>query len=92
MAFHSHVASATSDGSEEDPKDAMREMFGPAAVDQQIRAAISTCWTLLPKERRSPDNVATEARRIFERALTNFKDDAKAFGFDATTADLEKKD
>jgi hypothetical protein len=81
MAIHTHVSCAKSDDSGEDPKDAMREMFGPGAVDQQIRAAISTCWTMLPRDKRTPEAVATEVRRIVERALTNLREDAAAFGF-----------
>jgi hypothetical protein len=84
MAVHTHFGCAESGDSGGDPKNAMREMFGPGAVDQQIRAAISTCWTILPKDKRTPDVVAAEIRRIVERALRNLKDDAKAFGFGTT--------
>jgi len=80
MAVHTtNVTCESSEGG--DPKKAMREMFGPGAVDQQIRTAISTCWMMLPEDKRSPENVAREVRRIMERALANIADDATAFGF-----------
>lgn len=82
MAIHTHVSHAKSGGSAEH-KAAMRDMFGPGAVESQINSAISTCWMLLPKKKRTPDAVAAEVRRIVERALANLKEDAKAFGFGA---------
>jgi hypothetical protein len=55
-------------------------MFGLQQVDQQIGQAISMCWMMLPKDKKNPDAVAAEMRRIVERALANLKEDAKAFG------------
>ena len=81
MAVHSTHVTCASDGSEGDPKNAMREMFGPGGVDQLIRQAVSTCWMMLPEEKKNPEAVATEIRRIVERALTNLNEDATAFGF-----------
>ena len=59
----------------------MREMFGPGGVDGQIRQAISTCWMMLPEEKKNPEAVATEIRRVVERALADLQADATAFGF-----------
>ncbi len=61
-------------------KEMMRTMYGPQAVDQQIRQAIHTCWMLLPDDQRSPELLEAEIRRVVERALANFKEDAKSFG------------
>lgn len=58
----------------------MRAMFGPMQVDQEIRQAISFCWMMMPEEKRNPDAVAAEIRRIVERALANLKEDADGFG------------
>ena len=80
MAFHSFANDES--GDEGDPKDAMRNMLGPGAVDQHVRQAISTCWMVMPPERRNAEAVASEIRRIVERVLANLKDDAKAFGFE----------
>lgn len=81
MALHTHFASCES-GGENDSKDAWRNMLGPGGVDDQVRRAISSCWMVMPPERRNPEAVAAEIRRIVERALANLKDDAKAFGFE----------
>ncbi len=64
----------------------MRQMFGPSQIDSEIRQAISMCWMMLPDERKTPDAVATEIRRIVERALTNLKEDASAFGISGDEA------
>ena len=69
--------------SEEDPKQAARSMqalLGPQAVDHAIRGAITTCWMMLPEANRNVTNVEAELRRVFERAISNFKDDASVFG------------
>jgi hypothetical protein len=67
----------------EDP-DKMREMMeaalGPQAVDHQIRQAISLCWAMLPKERRTVEAVEAEIHRLVDRALANLKEDGRAFG------------
>lgn len=81
MPVHTHFTSCES-GDKNDPKETMRNMFGPGGVDQQIRHAITTCWMEMPSERRNAEAVAAEIRRIVERALANLKDDAKAFGFE----------
>jgi hypothetical protein len=62
----------------------MRGMFSPAQVDQTIRQAIQMCWMMLPKDKKNPDAVAAEIRRIVDRALANLKEDAQAFGIDDT--------
>jgi len=82
MVYHFHSAPGPDDDGP-DPKDAMREMLGPGAVDQQSRQAISTCWMMLPVKGRTPEAVAREIRRLVDRALTNLADDAGAFGFGA---------
>jgi hypothetical protein len=58
----------------------MRGMLGPQQIDQQIRQAISMCWMILPDDRKNPDAVGTEIRRIVERALRDLAEDTKAFG------------
>jgi hypothetical protein len=82
MAMHSFSSSAADDGGK-DHKRAMRQMLGPGAVDTQIRHAISTCWMMLPDEKRNPEAVVEEIRRIVERALANLADDAAAFQADS---------
>jgi hypothetical protein len=60
----------------------MRDMMGPGMVDQSIRHAISHCWMIMPEDRKTPERVAAEIRRIVERALKDFQDDATAFGME----------
>ncbi len=75
-----HCTSSSGDDAESHEK--MRKMFGPQAVDQQIRQAISTCWMILPDERKNVAEVETEIRRLVDRALDNLRQDAKAFGIE----------
>jgi hypothetical protein len=77
------LTSTSSCGDSGDSKDwaeTMREMHGPQGVDQAVRQAVSICWTMLPKEKRSVENVEKEIRRLVERVLRDFKEDNEAFG------------
>jgi len=65
--------------SEERPENVARIM-GPNVVDSAIRQAIAQCWFALPDERKNADAVKAETRRILERALRDFEEDAAAFG------------
>jgi hypothetical protein len=58
----------------------MRSVSGPQAVDQAIREAIATCWMMLPDDKRSVDAVEAEIRRLTDRALKEFREDASVFG------------
>ena len=78
-AFHS----CSGDENPEDARKAMRDMFGPQAVDQAIRQAISTCWIVGQDGNVRPQSVlwlfcwattgqssqraAREAREVFDR-------------------------
>lgn len=75
-AFHA----CSSDEDPEEARKALRGMFGPQAVDQGIRQAITTCWMMLPDDKKSVAAVEAEIRRIVDRALENLRQDAKAFG------------
>ena len=67
-------------GDEDAMEQQMSRMFGPAHIDQQIRQAIQFCWRSLPKERRTADELETQVRRIFDRALRDFREDQQALG------------
>jgi hypothetical protein len=76
MAYQSFSAG----GDDENAAERMAEFFGPAQVDQTVRQAIHFCWMGLPKERKTVDELEKQIRRIVDRALKDFRDDAEAFG------------
>jgi hypothetical protein len=57
----------------------MATLLGPSSVDQTVRQAIQLCWWSLPPQRRKPAVVASQIRRIVDRALDNFSEDSRAF-------------
>jgi len=46
----------------------------------RIRQAIQQCWMLLAKEKRTPEELESQIRRIVDRALKDFREDLDAFG------------
>jgi hypothetical protein len=73
---------------ENDPQagEQMRQMVGPQGVDQQLRQAISLCWSIMPPERKTVEAIEAEIRRLVDRALKDLREDAKAFGFEPPAA------
>ncbi len=67
------------DDSDEGSFDKMREMFGPAQIDQQIRQAIHFCWMGLPKDKRNVDELERQIRRLVERAIRDVREDFDEF-------------
>jgi hypothetical protein len=68
------------DDGDEKGAEGFANLLGPGHVDHTVRQAISFCWMMLPKERKTLDNLETEVRRLFERALKDFRDDSATFG------------
>jgi len=66
-------------GDDDDQSERMAEMMGPGHIDQLIRQALQFCWMSLPKGRRTLDEWEAQARRIFDRALRDFREDGEAF-------------
>ncbi len=60
----------------------MRESMGPFGPDQAARSLITTVWRMLPEGERAPERVEAEVRRLLERALGEYVEDGRAFGFD----------
>ena len=58
----------------------MADFFGPHQVAQTIRQAVQVCWMSLPKERRTPEELEKQLRRVVDRALKDFREDREAFG------------
>jgi hypothetical protein len=65
----------------DDADERMAALFSPAQVDQTVRQAIQFCWMGLPRKRRTHDGLEAQIRRIVDRALKDFRDDANVFGF-----------
>jgi len=72
--------SEANQGLPENAAERMAEVFGPAGIDQFIRQAIQQCWMLLAKEKRTPEELETQIRRLVDRALRDFRDDLDVFG------------
>jgi hypothetical protein len=64
----------------EENREQMREFMGPGAVDRMIRQAISTCWMIMPPERRNICGVEEEIRRLVDWALRDMNEDATSIG------------
>ncbi len=58
----------------------LREVFGPGQPDQLVRQAIQVCWMMLPEGRQTADELEAQFRRVAERALKDFREDAAQFG------------
>ena len=56
------------------------DMFGPQMVDTSVRAAISTCWMMLPPDKKNAETVAAKICKLVDRALASLREDAAAFG------------
>lgn len=68
------------EGRDADQARQMAQLFGPGHIDQTVRQAIHHCWMALPAERRTPDGVDKQIRRIVDRVLRDFREDAEHFG------------
>jgi len=55
------------------------DMIGPGKIDQHFRQAIQWCWMMLPKDRKTIDELETEVRRLIDRAFKDMRDDAERF-------------
>ena len=70
---------AVFDPNDDNAMDKMRDMFGPAQIDQQVRQAIHFCWMSLPKEKRNVDELERQIRRLVDRALKDVREDFDEF-------------
>lgn len=55
------------------------DFFGPAQIDHMLRQSLQFCWMGLPKHRRTAEEWESQVRRIFERAVRDFKEDLAQF-------------
>ncbi len=72
-----HESCVTTEG---EAAERMAEFFGAGQIDQSVRQAVQFCWMALPKERRTPEELEKQLRRLLERALKDFREDRAAFG------------
>ena len=70
---------AVFNSNDDDSMDKMRDMFGPAQVDQQIRQAVHFCWMGLPKDKRNVDELERQIRRLVDRAMRDVREDFDEF-------------
>ena len=68
------------EGGKVDP-DRFREFMGPHSADQMLRHAIQSCWMMALAEKQADPVpfVEAEIRRMAERAIREFREDATAF-------------
>jgi len=76
-----HVAESSCGGDPDAMAKMMRSMHGPQAVDQALRSAVSTCWMMLPEDKKNVDSVEREVRRIIDRIIADLHEDAEVFGY-----------
>jgi hypothetical protein len=57
----------------------MKMFQNPAQLDQTVRQAVQLCWTVIPKDRRTPEELEKQFRRVVERALADFAEDQAEF-------------
>ncbi|WP_339645541.1 hypothetical protein [uncultured Porticoccus sp.] len=50
-----------------------------SGVDQRLRDCLQVLWLSLPKERANLDDLEEQFRRLVERVLRDFKEDAEQF-------------
>ncbi|MGA2254913.1 MAG: hypothetical protein ABSG53_09640 [Thermoguttaceae bacterium] len=67
-----------------DPDDERRaerfhQFFRPDLIDSQIRTAIGGAWMILPKEKRTVDEVERLIRRMVDRAFRDMREDLESF-------------
>lgn len=54
-------------------------LMGPGHVDQTVRQAIQFRWMMAPSNRQTVDEIERQLRRLVDRALEDFREDANAF-------------
>jgi hypothetical protein len=63
----------------EEESPSKRDISPADKLNDSIRSLISECWMLLPEERRDPDSLEAEVRRLVERNLKGWREDYEAF-------------
>lgn len=74
-------------GDEREYIENLRLSMGPQHLEQMIRQCVGLCWTMLPQDKRNIGEVESQLRRVFERAMSNLREDASQFGLGIPPAD-----
>lgn len=61
--------------SENEDLDEIAKALGPGVVDHKLREAAQLCWVLLPKERRSLNDLEAEFTRLLKRMFHDLRED-----------------
>lgn len=75
MAFH-----VCEDTGGEDERQKLGDFLGPGHVDASVRQSLQLLWAILPAEKKNVDDIESEFRRLVDRALRDFREDAARFG------------
>jgi hypothetical protein len=59
---------------------ALREVYTPAGLLQQVKNVVLLCWMIQPDKNRTPEHVGQLMHAALEDALTALKTDPRAFG------------
>lgn len=63
-----------------DDEDPFKGMFGPGQIDSQLRSMLQMCWMILPKDKKTIDDLERMFRPMVDRAFKDMRDDRDAFG------------
>lgn len=66
--------------SDDDDLEKTNEFLGPGHVDSSIRQSLQMLWMMLPAAKKNVGGVEEEFRRLVDRALRDFREDAERFG------------
>ncbi len=58
----------------------VKSSVSPGQMDASLRQTLQMLWLMLPKDRRTPEGLETEFRRLVERVLRDFREDAERYG------------
>ena len=63
-----------------DDAEKMSSMMGPGQVDASLRQTLQMLWMVMPAKKRNVEAIEQEFRRLVDRALRDFREDADSFG------------
>ena len=58
----------------------MSSMMGPGQIDASLRQTLQMLWMIMPANKKNVEAIEQEFRRLVDRALRDFREDAESFG------------